>query len=239
MLSAQNMSIGYGRDRSVFSSIRFSANKGDMIGLLGINGIGKSTLLRSIAGLQKPTGGKLELSGVDLHALSAAERAKQISIVLTEKIFIDNITVKDFIALGRTPYTGWLGQMSKHDEAQVEHVIANMKIEKLQDRFFNQLSDGEKQKATIARALCQQTPVLILDEPTAFLDFKNKREILDILKNISSDLHKTIIFSTHDIEASLTYCNKFWIMTEEGSFREITKGENYRQEVMNALSIEY
>jgi iron complex transport system ATP-binding protein len=202
-----------------------------------VNGIGKSTLLRTIAGLQQRTGGKLELNRTDIHALPVAERARQISIVLTERLFIDNITVKGLVALGRTPYTGWLGNLSDADKQEVENVIGVMKIEKLQNRFFNELSDGEKQKAIIARALCQQTPVMILDEPTAFLDFRNKRDILDILKTISTDLQKTIIFSTHDIEACLEYCNKFWIMTEAGVFREIMRTENFREEVMRGLGL--
>jgi cobalamin transport system ATP-binding protein len=236
MLSAQNMSIGFGA-HSIFSAINFLAEPGDIVGLLGVNGIGKSTLLRTIAGLQNRINGNLDINGVDIHALSVSERAKQISIVLTERVFIDNITVKAFITLGRTPYTGWLGGLSEVDEQEVEKVIKVIKLEKLQNRFFNQLSDGEKQKAIIARALCQQTPVMILDEPTAYLDFRNKREILDILKTISSDLKKTIIFSTHDIEASLEYCNKFWIMAETGVFREIKRSDNLRKEVMGALSI--
>jgi iron complex transport system ATP-binding protein len=237
MLHAENMSIGYRKEKHIFSGINFTAEAGDMIGLLGVNGIGKSTLLRTIAGLQQRTGGKLELNRTDIHALPVAERARQISIVLTERLFIDNITVKGLVALGRTPYTGWLGNLSDADKQEVENVIGVMKIEKLQNRFFNELSDGEKQKAIIARALCQQTPVMILDEPTAFLDFRNKRDILDILKTISTDLQKTIIFSTHDIEACLEYCNKFWIMTEAGVFREIMRTENFREEVMRGLGL--
>ncbi len=236
MLSAENMSIGYGLS-PIYAGINFVAEPGDIIGLLGVNGIGKSTLLRTVAGLQKRTGGTLSLDGLDIHSLPVAQRAKQISIVLTERVFIDNITVKDFIALGRTPYTGWLGHLSEEDEREIEQVIKVVKIEQLQNRFFNQLSDGEKQKAVIARALCQQTPVMILDEPTAFLDFRNKPEILDILKTISRDLKKTIIFSTHDIEASLQYCNKFWIMAETGVFREIKRRATVREVVMAALSI--
>jgi len=237
MLNAENMSIGYDAKQPIYSGIGFLAEPGDMVGLLGVNGIGKSTLLRTIAGLQQRTGGSLALNGADIHSLPVADRARQISIVLTERIFIDNITVRDFIALGRTPYTGWLGGLSEADEHEVEKVIKVIKIEKLQNRFFNQLSDGEKQKAIIARALCQQTPVMILDEPTAFLDFRNKREILDILKAISADLKKTIIFSTHDIEASLEYCNKFWVLTEAGVFREISRSNHSREDVMEALSI--
>ena len=236
MLSAENMSIGYG-PCPIYAGINFVAEPGDMIGVLGVNGIGKSTLLRTLAGLQKRTGGTLSLNGLDVHSLPVNERAQQISIVLTERVFIDNITVKDFIALGRTPYTGWLGHLSDEDEREVEQVIKVVRIEQLQNRFFNQLSDGEKQKAVIARALCQQTPVMILDEPTAFLDFRNKPEILDILKTISNDLKKTIIFSTHDIEASLQYCNKFWIMAETGAFREIKRSATVRELVMAALSI--
>ena len=236
MLSTTHISIGYKATAPVFGNIQFEAGAGDMVALLGVNGIGKSTLLRTLAGLQRPLEGNLNLNGADIHAMAAPQRAKQISIVLTERLFIDNITVKDFIALGRTPYTGWLGQLSAEDEAEVNRVVAIMKIEKLQLRFFNQLSDGEKQKVVIARALCQQTPVMILDEPTAFLDFRNKREILELLKTISAELKKTIIFSTHDIEASLEYCNKFWIMTEAGVFREIWRSENVRKEVMEALA---
>jgi len=238
MLTASNMRIGYKANQSIFSAINFSAEEGDMVGLLGVNGIGKSTLLRTIAGLQQATTGTLQLNGEDIHHLTAPLRARKISVVLTERIFIDNITVKDFIALGRTPYTGWLGQLSKVDEQEVDSVIVVMKLEKLQHRFFNQLSDGEKQKTIIARALCQQTSVIILDEPTAFLDFRNKREILDILKTISTELKKTIIFSTHDIEASLEYCNKFWIMTETRKFQQIKRGENFKEQIMSALSIQ-
>ena len=237
MLNAKNMSIGYAANQPIFSAINFMAEEGDMIALLGVNGIGKSTLLRTISGLQARTGGSLLLNGLDIYSLSSSERAKQISVVLTERLSIDNITVKDFMALGRTPYTGWLGQLSEADEREVGLVVSVMKIEKLQARLFNQLSDGEKQKAIIARALCQQTPVMILDEPTAFLDFRNKREIMDILKTISDSLKKTIILSTHDIEASLVYCNKFWVMTEAGVFREIKRTEGFKEEVVQALDI--
>jgi iron complex transport system ATP-binding protein len=158
--------------------------------------------------------------------------------VLTEKIFIDNITVKDFIALGRSPYTNWLGNLTAQDVEEVEKVLFIMKIEKLQNRLFNHLSDGEKQKVMIARALCQQTPVMILDEPTAFLDFRNKKEILDLLSSISREMKKLIICSTHDIEASLNYCNKFWIMSEEKEFFEIKREGNYKEEVMKKLFVE-
>ena len=238
MLSAENISIGYETGGPVFPAISFSADAGDMVALLGVNGIGKSTLLRTASGLQKKLGGSLAYGGVQVHDITASKRAKLISVVLTERIFIDNITVKDFIALGRSPYTDWMGRLSVEDEEAVEHVIFVMKIGKLQNRLFNQLSDGEKQKTLVARALCQQTPVIILDEPTAFLDFRNKREILDLLKSISTEMKKIILLSTHDIEAALDNCNKFWIMTEEKQFCEINASSDARENVFKALKIQ-
>jgi iron complex transport system ATP-binding protein len=236
-LKAKNLGVGYGSNKIVFPNINFSANGGDMIALLGVNGIGKSTLLRSMVGLQASVEGVLEIGGKVLSSLSATEKAKLVSIVLTEKIFIENITVRDFIALGRAPYTSWLGQLSEADNAAIENVIRIMGLEKFTGRFFNELSDGERQKVLIARALCQQTPVIILDEPTAFLDFRNKRDILNTLKQISLELDKIIVFSTHDIETSLAYCNKCWIMTEEKEFHEVVKSGHFEEEVKRKLLI--
>src|SRR5579863_4258756 len=232
MLKGKDIVLGYGERNEIFSSISFSANNGDLIALLGVNGIGKSTLLRTIAGLQNKLSGQLDFDGREITSISAANRARLISVVLTERIFIDNIAVQDFIALGRAPYTGWLGNLTDDDNREIEKVISLMKVEKLRKRLFNQLSDGEKQKTLIARALCQQTPVMILDEPNAFLDFRNKKDVLDLLKSICSELNKIIVFSTHDVEASLEYCNKFWLMTEDKKFMEIEKGANYREEVL-------
>lgn len=237
-LKAEKLNIGYGSDKIIFPDISFAANEGEMIALLGVNGIGKSTLLRTISGLQKSVSGNISVGEKQLESLTVQERAKLISIVLTEKIFVDNISVRDFVALGRMPYTSWLGNLSEEDSKEVEKVIAVMKLEKLQDKLFNQISDGEKQKVLIARALCQQTPVIILDEPTAFLDFRNKKEILELLSSVSKTLKKIVILSTHDIEASLEYCSKCWIMTEEKKFMEIVKNENFRREVMKQLFLE-
>jgi iron complex transport system ATP-binding protein len=235
MLVAENIVVGYQKNEIVFPAVNFSAKAGDMIALLGVNGIGKSTLLRTIAGLQKQLAGEIIFDGIKVHSISAQERSRLISVVLTERIFIDNITVKDFILLGRAPYTNWLGTMSEADRAAVEEVIKRVGIEKLRKRQFNQLSDGEKQKVLIARALCQQTPLMILDEPTAFLDFRNKKEVLELLAGIRDELKKIILLSTHDIETALSYCNKCWIMTEDKQFCEIQKGDNYRQQVMDKL----
>lgn len=231
MLVAKNLDIGYGEGQVIFPAINFTVGAGEFVALLGVNGIGKSTLLRTIAGLQKKILGSIELNGREIDSLPASERAKLLSIVLTEKIAIDHITVREFIGLGRAPYTNWIGRISDNDMRELDRVIHLMKMEKLQARLFNRLSDGEKQKAMIARALCQQTPVMVLDEPTAFLDFRNKREILDLLASVSSELKKTIILSTHDIEAALKYCSEFWLMTEGREFCEIIKEGNYREKI--------
>lgn len=222
-LQASNLSIGYGNDKIIFDGISFAAGEGDLIALLGVNGIGKSTLLRTISGLQKCVSGNVSVDGKNLETLSVQERAKLISIVLTEKIFVDNISVEEFITLGRAPYTNWLGKLSKEDADEINRVINVMKIEKLQRKLFNRISDGEKQKILIARALCQQTPVIILDEPTAFLDFKNKKDILELLSSVAKDMKKTVILSTHDIDAVLAYCNKCWLMTEQKIFEEVSR----------------
>lgn len=233
-LQAYKLNVGYG-NKVVFPDISFAANEGDVIALLGVNGIGKSTLLRTLSGLQKSVSGHVQIAGKELTDLSAAEKAKLVSIVLTERIYIDNISVKDFISLGRSPYTSWLGKLSAEDEAVVQQVIDVMHLQKLQAKFFNELSDGERQKVLIARALCQQTPLMILDEPTAFLDFRNKRDILGTLQSISAELKKTVIFSTHDIEAALEHCNKCWIMTEQQQFCEVVRSANFEAEVKQKL----
>jgi iron complex transport system ATP-binding protein len=234
-LQAQKLNIGYGSDRIIFPDISFVAGEGEMIALLGVNGIGKSTLLRTISGLQESVSGNILIGEKPLENMTVQERARHISIVLTERIFVDNISVREFIALGRMPYTNWLGKLSQEDTAELEKVIAIMKIEKLQHKLFNQISDGEKQKVLIARALCQQTPVIILDEPTAFLDFRNKKEILELLAAIARDMKKTVILSTHDIEAVLEHCSKCWLMTEDRQFIEMPKQANFKEEVMRRL----
>jgi iron complex transport system ATP-binding protein len=236
-MHATNLHIGYQKQQPVFGNISFAAQPGDMVALLGVNGIGKSTLLRTISGLQLPLSGEVIIGGKNLSKTTATERAALVSVVLTEKLLIDNITVRNLIALGRSPYTGWLGQLSKEDEQLIGEIISLLKLENLQHKFFNELSDGEKQKVLIARALCQQTPVIILDEPTAFLDFRNKRDILQTLRNICNALHKTVILSTHDIEAALEHCNKCWVMTEQKTFNEIAASEQFTAQVKAALKV--
>lgn len=234
-IQAGNILVGYKKGEPVFGSISFTAADGDMIALLGVNGIGKSTLLRTLSGLQQPLEGSIVIGGEKLAETSAAVKARLVSVVLTEKLTIDNMTVRSLIALGRSPYTGWLGQVSEADEKIVADVVTLLKLEKLQHKYLNELSDGERQKVLIARALCQQTPVIILDEPTAFLDFRNKRDILATLQNICRTLGKTVILSTHDIETALEYCNKCWVMLEDKRFVEVVHTTDFAAKVKEFL----
>ena len=234
-LKADNLEVGYGA-KLVFGNISFSAGAGDMIALLGVNGIGKSTLLKTLSGIINQKSGSLLVNGTQLSSLNVQQRAQQLSVVLTERLWLDNMLVKDFIALGRAPHTGAMGTLSDADKAVVDKVITITYASAIAGKFFNELSDGEKQKALVARALCQDTPIIILDEPTAFLDFRNKHEVLTLLKEISTAADKTVILSTHDIDSSLAFCNKCWIMTEEKRFieKEI-KDEQSREEVKAIL----
>jgi iron complex transport system ATP-binding protein len=234
-LQATQLSIGYGAAQVVFGDISFTAATGEMVALLGVNGIGKSTLLRTLTGLQRSVGGSVTIAGRELNSIPAQERARLISIVLTERLLVDNILVHEFIALGRMPYTNWLGQLTSADQQEVAHIIDVMKLAKLQHKLFNELSDGEKQKVLIARALCQQTPVVILDEPTAFLDFRSKKEILELLAGVTRQLNKIVILSTHDVEAALQHCNKCWVMTEQKKFVEVPHSNSFTSEVMRLL----
>lgn len=233
-LTANNLKLGYSAEKQVFSNLSFNLNDGDVVALLGVNGIGKSTLIRTISGLLKPISGELAIDGKAIQQLSVQERAQHISIVLTDRIAIEHIKVVDFIALGRAPHTGWFGSLQEHDRTLIQQNIALLRIENLQQKWLNELSDGERQKVMIARAMCQETGLIILDEPTAFLDFRSKAEILQLLKNVAQTLHKIILFSTHDIDLALQHANTVWIMTEQKEFH-VAQGEAMRQLVKQKL----
>ena len=235
-LQLRNISIGYGKDKAVFEHITCTAEPKSLIVLIGVNGIGKSTLLRTISGLQPAISGSILIDTKPLQTLSASERAKYLSLVLTERLVLDSMAVEEFIALGRAPYTNWLGQLSKVDKNEINDIIQLLKIEKLQYKQFNKISDGEKQKVLIARALCQQANILILDEPTAFLDYRNKKEIIALLAQIAANLNKVIILSTHDIEAALEQATACWIMAEDGKFKVINKSTDFKQQVLATLN---
>jgi iron complex transport system ATP-binding protein len=210
------LSIGYNKS-SVVKEITASFNSGELICLIGRNGEGKSTLIKTLCKLLPPIYGSILINDKDLFKLNDKEFANLISVVLTSKISITNISVKEFIAFGRYPYTNWLGKLNKDDEEQIQNAVKMCEISHLINRDFNLLSDGEKQKVNIARAIAQHTPIIILDEPTAHLDLVNNVEIFKLLKELAHKYGKTIVFSTHYIEFALQLADKIGLI-DDGSF---------------------
>ena len=211
----ENLSIGYlGKTdvKVVADRINAGINCGELTCLLGANGVGKSTLLRTLSAFQPKLGGKIEIVGKEIDAYTDKELSTVISVVLTEKCDIRNMTVHELVGLGRSPYTGFWGTLRGEDKEVVERSIALVKIQNLAHRMVHTLSDGERQKVMIAKALAQETPVIFLDEPTAFLDFPSKVEIMQLLHHLSRSTNKTIFLSTHDLELALQIADRIWLM---------------------------
>lgn len=211
------LSIGYREKENskvVAEGMCATIHGGELTCLLGANGVGKSTLLRTLSAFQPRLGGKIEVLGKDLSTYTHQELSTLISVVLTEKCEVRNLTVEELIGLGRSPYTGFWGTLDSKDEEIVREAISLVKIEHLAQRMVHTLSDGERQKAMIARALAQETPIIYLDEPTAFLDFPSKVEIMQLLHRLTRKVDKTIFLSTHDLELALQIADKVWLMDQ-------------------------
>ncbi len=207
--------IGYqGRDGSVKVSGPLDAclNKGEMTCLLGPNGAGKSTLLKTLSGMLSPLYGSVTIDGKSLTDYSVSELAKVIGLVLTEKPAVGNMKVEQLVAMGRSPYTGFWGRLSDDDRKIVDDAVGLVGIGPLCGRPVASLSDGERQKVMIAKALAQQTPVIFLDEPTAFLDFPSKVEIMRLLRSLSRFRQTTVFISTHDLEIALQIADRVWLL---------------------------
>lgn len=220
MLTAKDLSVGY-QQRALLSGINFTAGRGQLILLLGINGIGKSTLLRTLCGLLPPVAGQVQIGDRDINVLSPPGRARLISGVFTGRDFDPFITVRELVTLGRYPYTDWAARLTAADLTVIDRAIDIAGIGHMSDKKVNQLSDGERQKTLIAKSMAQDTPVIILDEPTAFLDYKNKAELLRTIRTLASDHGKTILLSTHDISAALPYSDRAYLISESGTFHEV------------------
>ena len=221
-ISTNKLTIGYRRDSGVGQSfgtivqsdLTFSLNEGELVCMLGPNGCGKSTLLRTLAGLQPALGGEYSIQQSDV---SHQQAAKEIALVLTERLSMDNTTVHDVVAMGRYPYTSFLGGLTTEDEKIVsealEHVGFNLSTFNFQLSLFNAHSDGEKQRILIAKALAQQTPIILLDEPTAHLDLPHRILILRLLRNLAHEQGKTILISTHELDLALALSDRILLMT--------------------------
>ncbi len=214
-ITLNKLSIGY-RSKHQLRTVAYAVDA-TLMGnrltcLIGPNGVGKSTLLRTLAGFQPALGGEILLQGKPLSDYSAHELAKEVSVVLTSKLDVTQLTVSEVVGIGRSPYTRFWGTLSAEDHAIVSEALQKVGIQQLAPRHIQELSDGERQKVMIAKALAQQTSIIILDEPTAFLDFPSKVDTLQMLRRLAHEEHKTILLSTHDVELSLQLSDSLWLM---------------------------
>lgn len=218
ILEAKQLSIGYktkNKETIVASNLNFSLQKGQLIGLVGANGIGKSTLLRTLINVQPALSGSILLNGKAIASISAIELAKDLSIVLTEPLLSKNLSVFELVALGRHPYTNWIGNLSETDIEQVNKALELINIVALKDKKCYELSDGQLQKVMIARALAQDTAIIVLDEPTTHLDMYHKAYILKLLQKLTQETGKTILFSSHEIDLAIQLCNTMVVMRQD------------------------
>ncbi len=224
MLHLNDITIGYGRDKIVAANLTARLTAGTLTCLIGRNGTGKSTLLRTIAAFMPPLRGSITMdmavpdggmphtAAVDIAAMSPRRRAKAIGVVLTENVAPDNMTVREMVAMGRMPHTGFWGRLSKEDERMTEEALRMTDMLSFADSNVRSLSDGERQKVMIAKALAQQTPFIMLDEPTAFLDYPSKIATMNMLLRLCRDEDKTVLLSTHDLDAAIRLTDNIWLM---------------------------
>ncbi|MEH2402912.1 ABC transporter ATP-binding protein [Nostoc sp.] len=220
ILTTDNLTIGYKTSRKtlrcVASDISVSLLAGELVCLLGPNGAGKSTLLRSLAGMQPPIAGEVRLLGDNVYKLAPQDLAKRLSLVLTEKVDVGMLSAYTLVSLGRYPYTDWWGNLTPQDEAIVNWAIKSVGAVHLAQRQVSELSDGERQKIMIARALAQSPIVMLLDEPTAFLDLPRRVEIMQLLRQLVRETNQAILLSTHDLDLALRIADKVWLLSTNG-----------------------
>ena len=204
-ISLHGLTLAYGR-RVLLRDADAVLPQGSITALIGRNGTGKSTLLRAIAGLGTATG-EIRLCGKPLAALTALQRASTVSFVTTERVRIPNLRCEDVVALGRAPYTNWIGRVQEQDKAIVERSLELVGMAAFAEKTMDRMSDGECQRVMIARALAQDTPIILLDEPTSFLDLPNRYELCTLLRRLAHDHRKCILFSTHELDIALSLCD--------------------------------
>jgi iron complex transport system ATP-binding protein len=218
-LRTRDLAVGYRTRRArraVLEHVNLAVDSGELVCLLGPNGIGKSTLLRTIARMQPPLWGSVELGGADLRAVSHAELARRLGVVLTERVAVEALTVRQIVGLGRYPHSGWFGGLTDRDRAAIGWAIDAVGVGHLAERDFSRLSDGERQRVMIARALAQEPVLLVLDEPTAFLDVPSRVELMGLLRQLTRDRPLAVVVSTHDLELALRTADTIWLVLPGG-----------------------
>jgi len=220
------LSVGYrgtagrrrdGEPRIVLAGVSEAMHEGELVCLLGPNGSGKSTLLKTIAGFQAPLAGELRIAGRAIGGLTLRERAREVSVVLTERVDSGMLTGYELVALGRYPYTAWMGGLSAEDDRVIRRSIQAVKADHLAGRSVSTLSDGERQRIMIARALAQEPRLLLLDEPTAFLDLPRRVEIMALLRSLSRGEGRAVLLATHELELALQVADRIWLITPEAT----------------------
>lgn len=222
-ITTNRLTVGY-RGHRVVEDISLSLPCGRLVCLLGPNGAGKSTLLRTLCGFQPPIAGTVTISGSDITTMSAAEVARLVSVVLTDRPLTPSLTAAEMVGMGRAPYTGFWGRLSDDDRHLISEAMQTVGIASLATRRMGRLSDGERQKVMIAKALAQHTPVIVLDEPTAFLDYPSKVAVMKTLARLAHDEGKTILMSTHDLELAAQLGDEL-MEIENKHIRKITADE--------------
>ncbi|MDR2083759.1 MAG: ABC transporter ATP-binding protein [Bacteroidales bacterium] len=233
MIRAEKISTGYrnstkNREKKFFvvhSGLDFSLNKGELVCLIGENGAGKSTLLKTICGFIPVVSGQLFIDDIEIKNMKSRDISLKISVVQSNAPDLDNMNAYEVVCMGRYPYTGMFGKLIDLDYQIVDDAIEIIGIEKLKSKFFNLMSDGEKQKVMIAKALAQQTPYIVMDEPMAFLDYPSRIDMMNILKNLTKNHNKAILLSTHNLEMALDMADKLWVMNSKGDFIQTNSKE--------------
>lgn len=215
-LELKDIVLGYKGGEPLCSVLNVETSSGSSVAIVGRNGVGKSTLLRSVAGIVAPRAGRIVVDGHNILAISHSQRAKLVSFVSTEIISTAYTSVEQIVALGRSPYSGWAGRLSERDRQVVEWAMQRVDVTQFAARTVDTLSDGQRQRVMVARALAQDTPVVVLDEPTAFLDWENREMVITLLSDLAVQTGKIIIFSTHERDLALRHATHVWQLTPQG-----------------------
>lgn len=244
-IKLENLLIGYTHNRQaqpVMGVINATLKSGELVALIGANGAGKSTLMRTLSAFQMPLDGTIIYPDGNDKVNKPSELATQIAVVLTDNKTINGLTVREVVSLGRTPYTNFIGFRRKHDEEIIEKSMQQAGVEHLQNRPIETLSDGERQKCMIAKALAQKTPIIMLDEPTSYLDFYSRVQLFRMLRTLAHETDKAILVSTHDLELVLQLADKIWLIHNKkmytGSVEELVK-KGVLQEFIDNDGIHY
>lgn len=233
-LRASQLNIGY-KDKKgqhvVGRDIMLDGEAGEIIGIVGVNGIGKSTLLRTLAGLLPALSGKVRVNEENLSDIPASRLSRMVSVVLTDPIATKNLSVGELITLGRQPYTNWLGSLSQEDLQQIDAVVQQLDLSSILNTKCYELSDGQFQRVLIGRAMTQDTPIMLLDEPTMHLDLYHKVQLLKLLRDIATAMNKLVLFTSHELNLVIQLCSKILIMGPDahafGSPQELIRSKRF------------